>query len=62
MEVVTCSCVKCGTFVGDFENIWNQIGKKHFSPVSLKRKDWTVGLQHWGDVRIAPTETVIEDR
>ncbi|OBT74685.1 hypothetical protein VF21_06973 [Pseudogymnoascus sp. 05NY08] len=61
MEVVTCSCAKCGTFIGDFENIWNQIGKKHFSPVSLKRKDWSAGLQHSGDVRIAPTETVIED-
>ncbi|OBT63618.1 hypothetical protein VE03_07309 [Pseudogymnoascus sp. 23342-1-I1] len=61
MEVVTCSCAKCGTFIGDFNNLWNKIGKKHFSPVSLKSKDWSVGLQHSGDVRIAPTETVIED-
>ncbi|KFY23119.1 hypothetical protein V493_06076 [Pseudogymnoascus sp. VKM F-4281 (FW-2241)] len=34
---------------------------RHFSPVSLKTKDWSVGLQHSGDVRIAPTDTVIED-
>ncbi|KFZ18966.1 hypothetical protein V501_00868 [Pseudogymnoascus sp. VKM F-4519 (FW-2642)] len=61
MELVTCSCAKCGTFIGDFENLWNRIGKRHFSPVSLKRNDWSVGLQHSGDVRIAPTETTIED-
>ncbi|KFY45356.1 hypothetical protein V495_03030 [Pseudogymnoascus sp. VKM F-4514 (FW-929)] len=54
-------CAKCGTSVGDFENLWNRIGKRHFSPVSLKRKDWSTGLQHSGDVRIAPTETMIED-
>ncbi|KFY40368.1 hypothetical protein V494_03536 [Pseudogymnoascus sp. VKM F-4513 (FW-928)] len=61
MEVATCSCAKCGTFIGDFENLWNQIGKKHFSPVNLKSKNWIVGLQHAEDVRIAPTETTIED-
>jgi Fe-S cluster biosynthesis and repair protein YggX len=60
MDMVTCSCAKCGTSVGDFENLWNRIGKRHFSPVSLK--DWSTGLQHSGDVRIAPTETMIEDR
>jgi hypothetical protein len=62
MDVVTCSCANCGAHVGDFENLWDQIGKRHFSPVCLKRKNWNITLQHSGDVRIAPTETAIEDR
>lgn len=62
MDVVTCRCANCDTFIGDFENQWNQIGKRHFSPVSLRENNWSVGLHHSGDVRVAPTETVIEDR
>lgn len=62
MDAVICSCTNCDTLIGNFQNQWNQIGKGHFSPVNFRQKDSSIGLDRSGDVRIAATESVIEDR
>lgn len=62
MDVVTCSCANCKEYIGDFENQWNKLGKGHFSPVSSRQKDLSSGLTLSEVVRIAPLDSVIEDR
>jgi hypothetical protein len=62
MDAVSCSCAKCDEYIGDFENQWNKLGKGHFSPVNLRQKDWNIGLTVSEVVRIAPLDSVIEDR
>lgn len=33
MEPVRCHCKTCGSTIGDFANLWTQIGRNYFSPV-----------------------------
>ncbi|KAB5530292.1 hypothetical protein GE09DRAFT_387008 [Coniochaeta sp. 2T2.1] len=33
MEIITFNCKSCGGSIGDFANLWIQIGKSYFSPI-----------------------------
>jgi hypothetical protein len=61
MENVICSCLKCHAWIGNFENIWDRIGKTYYSPICTKSQDLG-GLVGVGDVREAAKTGVIENR
>lgn len=43
MEIITFTCKACGSSIGDFTNLWTQIGKSYFSPI--------VDPQHGPDIK-----------
>lgn len=64
MDIVSCSCAKCDTFISDFDNAWNKFGKGHYMPIqpsSSNKNSWTTGLAPSQDARMAALNTVLED-
>ena len=59
MEQVTCSCTKCGRDLGEFANIWTQIGKSYVSPVG--GDDGNAKVENRGSVRVGDKETLVGD-
>ena len=61
METLTCSCLKCHAVIGNFENLWDKIGKTYYSPI-CDSPQGLGGLAVIGDVRAAPKAGAIENR
>lgn len=68
MDIVSCSCAKCDTFISDFDNAWNKFGKGHYMPIqsstsmsTTSKNSWTTGLAPSQDARMAALNTVLED-
>ncbi len=61
MDTVTCSCSKCDTIIGRFENLWDRIGKTNYSPLRPVSKGLG-GLVNDGEVRAAAKAGIIENR
>ena len=61
MDTLTCSCSKCHAVIGNFENLWDKIGKTYYSPICNISGDLG-GLALIGDVRPAPKAGTLENR
>ena len=49
MDNVVCSCLKCGSELGNFKNSWIGIGNSYFSPV-YPPTAYISGFEATGDV------------
>lgn len=58
MDLVYCRCRSCGGRLGDFINLWTQIGKSYFAPLVEPRAELNVKLQ--GNVRVGEKNTLVE--
>ncbi|TPX08776.1 uncharacterized protein E0L32_009716 [Thyridium curvatum] len=58
MDLVYCRCKSCGGRLGDFINLWTQIGKSYFAPLVEPRAELNVKLQ--GNVRVGEKNTLVE--
>ena len=58
MDQVQCTCKKCGASIGEFINLWTQIGNKHFSPVVVSNSPVRVG--HKGLSRLGDSNTLVQ--
>ncbi|KAK0628518.1 hypothetical protein B0T17DRAFT_471715, partial [Bombardia bombarda] len=58
METVLCKCRECDANIGQFVNLWSQIGKTYFSPVVESDDELAVLSQ--GDVRVGERGTLVE--
>ncbi|KAK0733596.1 hypothetical protein B0T26DRAFT_669994 [Lasiosphaeria miniovina] len=59
METVLCSCKKCDAALGDFVNLWTQVGKSYFSPIV--EPDYDIAVQSDGAVREGERGTLVEE-
>ncbi|KAK3330873.1 hypothetical protein B0H66DRAFT_77801 [Apodospora peruviana] len=58
MDKVLSHCNNCHSTIGQFMNLWTQIGKSYFSPVVEPNSDLEVDCQ--GTVRLGETGTLVE--
>lgn len=58
MELISCTCKACNVIIGDFANLWTQIGTSYYSPIVDPEPD--VGIGSRGTVRFGEKGTLVE--
>lgn len=59
MDTIVCRCKKCGSEVGEFINLWTQVGKSYVSPVI--EPDEGPAILSRGAVRVGERGTLVEE-
>jgi hypothetical protein len=58
MEVISCICKSCDIVIGNFTNLWTQIGTSYYSPVIDAES--SLGIESHGGVRGGEGGTLVE--
>jgi len=59
MDTILCSCKNCDSEIGEFANLWTQVGKSYVSPV-IEPDEGPAVLCH-GVVRVGERGTLVEE-
>jgi hypothetical protein len=58
MEIISCICKGCDVVIGDFTNLWTQIGTSYYSPVVDAESN--LGIESHGRARWGEQGTLVE--
>ncbi|KUI67417.1 hypothetical protein VM1G_02778 [Cytospora mali] len=58
MERIRCNCKQCGSKLGEFVNLWTQVGKSYCTPVVQPFEP--LNIQHDGEARLGDSQTLVD--